>query len=90
MEEAAAGAVKVEYVVASFLDDRTGGTASARDANALRASVDAGPGKFAAFQAALFASQPTAGTEDGYSVGHLLRIADQVEGLRSAASRVVG
>ncbi|MFB7410430.1 DsbA family protein [Streptomyces sp. NPDC056202] len=84
-EEAAAGAVKVEYVVASFLDDRTGGTASARAANALRASVEAGPGRFAAFQAALFASQPGPGSRDGYSVGHLLRIAERVEGLRSAA-----
>ncbi|MFF3839857.1 DsbA family protein [Streptomyces sp. NPDC001930] len=90
-EEAAAGTVKVEYVVASFLDDRTGGTASARAANALRASVDAGPGKFAAFQAALFASQPGRGpggsepSRDGFSVEHLLRIADGVEGLRSAA-----
>ncbi|MFJ2937467.1 DsbA family protein [Streptomyces sp. NPDC087219] len=86
-EEAAAGTVKVEYVVASFLDDRTGGTASARAANALRAAVEAGPGKFAAFQAALFASQPGSGdgAGDGFSVGHLLRIADGVEGLRSTA-----
>ncbi|MER5964484.1 thioredoxin domain-containing protein [Streptomyces sp. NPDC002057] len=85
-EEAAAGTVKVEYVVASFLDARTGGTASARAANALRASVDAGPGKFAAFQAALFASQPgEESKDDGYSADHLLRIADQVEGVRSAA-----
>ncbi|QES07494.1 disulfide bond formation protein D [Streptomyces venezuelae] len=84
-EQAAAGTVKVEYVVASFLDARTGGTASARAANALRAAVDAGTGKFAAFQAALFASQPAGGSKDGFSADHLLRIADQVEGLRSAA-----
>ncbi|MFF5922976.1 hypothetical protein ACFY8C_32385 [Streptomyces flavochromogenes] len=51
-----------KIVVASFLDDRTGGTASARAANALRASVEAGPGRFASFQAALFASQRRAGT----------------------------
>lgn len=98
-EEAAAGRVKVEYVVASFLDARTGGTASARAASALRASVDAGPGKFASFQTALFASQPGGEasqpggeasqpggeSEDGFSADYLLRIADQVEGLRSAA-----
>ncbi|WP_406133480.1 DsbA family protein [Streptomyces zaomyceticus] len=115
-EEAAAGTVKVEYVVASFLDARTGGTASARAANALRASVDAGPGRFAAFQAALFAAQPgegagvgvgegagasggaggsgaagdfgaagDSGSPGGFSAEHLLRIADRVEGLRSAA-----
>lgn len=68
-EEAAAGTVKVEYVVASFLDARTGGTASARAANALRASVDAGPGRFAAFQAALFAAQPGEGAGVGVGVG---------------------
>ncbi|GHG31328.1 hypothetical protein GCM10018791_55240 [Streptomyces zaomyceticus] len=112
--EAAAGTVKVEYVVASFLDARTGGTASARAANALRASVDAGPGRLSAFQAALFAAQPGEGSgvgegagasggaggsgaagdsgaaggsggPDGFSAEHLLRIADRVEGLRSAA-----
>ncbi|MFD0148611.1 DsbA family protein [Streptomyces sp. NPDC055721] len=76
---------RTEYVVASFLDARTGGTASARAANALRAAVDAGQGKFAQFQAALFASQPAGESGDGYSVDHLLRIADQVEGLRGAA-----
>ncbi|MFB7517634.1 DsbA family protein [Streptomyces sp. NPDC056144] len=84
-DEAAAGKVRVEYVVASFLDARTGGTASARAANALRAAADAGTGRFAAFQAALFASQPAGESEDGFSVDHLLRIADQVEGLRGDA-----
>ncbi|WP_306326293.1 DsbA family protein [Streptomyces venezuelae] len=84
-ERAAAGTVKVEYVVASFLDARTGGTASARAANALRAAVEAGTGKFAAFQAALFASQPAGESKDGFSADHLLRIADQVAGLRGAA-----
>lgn len=84
-ERAAKGEVRVEYVVASFLDGRTGGTASARAANALRAAADAGPGKFAAFQAALFASQPAGGSKDAFTADRLLRIADRVEGLRSAA-----
>ncbi|MYS05417.1 thioredoxin domain-containing protein [Streptomyces sp. SID6041] len=87
-DEAAAGTVRVEYVVASFLDERTGGTASARAANALRAAVDAGPGRFALFQAALFASRPAAGADghgDGFPAERLLRIADGVAGLRSAA-----
>ncbi|MEU7517064.1 thioredoxin domain-containing protein [Streptomyces sp. NPDC042898] len=83
-DEAAAGKIRIEYVVASFLDARTGGTASARAANALRAAVEGGGGrKFAAYQAALFASQPSRGAEGGFSVDHLLRIADQVDGLRS-------
>ncbi|MFD7321893.1 DsbA family protein [Streptomyces sp. NPDC059875] len=72
-EAAAAGKVRIEYVVASFLDARTGGTASARAANALRASVEAG--KFVEYQAALFAG---GGAEDP------LRVADRVEGLRGA------
>ncbi|MFD4377656.1 DsbA family protein [Streptomyces sp. NPDC058486] len=84
-ERAAKGEVKVEYVIASFLDARTGGTASARAANALRAASDTGPGKFAAYQAALFASQPEDESKDAFTADHLLRIADQVEGLRSDA-----
>lgn len=82
-DEAAAGRVRVEYVIASFLDARTGGTASARAANALRASVEAGPGRFEEYQAALFASRPSGESRDGFSTDHLLRIADQVPGLRS-------
>ncbi|GAA2788841.1 DsbA family protein [Streptomyces showdoensis] len=84
-EQAAAGKVRVEYVIASFLDARTGGTASARAANALRASAEAGPGAFATYQATLFASQPSGESKDGYSVDHLLGIADRVPGLRGAA-----
>ncbi|MFD0143914.1 MULTISPECIES: DsbA family protein [unclassified Streptomyces] len=72
-EAAAAGKVRIAYVVASFLDARSGGTASARSANALRASVEAG--KFAEFQASVLAS---GGAEDP------LRVADGVEGLRGA------
>ncbi|MFE5795074.1 DsbA family protein [Streptomyces sp. NPDC056503] len=84
-ERAARGEVRVEYVIASFLDARTGGTASARAANALRAAAEAGPGRFAEFQAALFASQPADESKDAFTAGHLLRIADGVDGLRSEA-----
>ncbi|MFD3942887.1 DsbA family protein [Streptomyces sp. NPDC058579] len=72
-QAAAEGKVRIEYVVASFLDARSGGTASARAANAMRAAAEAG--KFAEFQAALFAG---GGAEDP------LKVADRVEGLRSA------
>ncbi|MER8041888.1 thioredoxin domain-containing protein [Streptomyces sp. NPDC094032] len=84
-DAAATGKVRVEYVVASFLDARTGGTASARAANALRAAAEAGPGRFATYQAAVFASQPSEHSKDAYSTDHLLRIADQVPGLRGEA-----
>ncbi|MFE5884594.1 MULTISPECIES: DsbA family protein [Streptomyces] len=84
-ERAAKGELRIEYGIASFLDARTGGTASARAANALRAAAEEGPGKFAAFQAALFASQPADESKDAFTADHLLRIADRVDGLRGDA-----
>ncbi|MFD7837285.1 DsbA family protein [Streptomyces sp. NPDC059761] len=75
---AAEGKVKVEYLLASFLD-RGGASGSVRAVNALRASVEAG--KFAEYQAAVFASQPKAKFTDG----HLLAIAAEVPGLRGEA-----
>ncbi|MEV0992727.1 thioredoxin domain-containing protein [Streptomyces sp. NPDC049949] len=78
LELAAEGKVKVEYLLASFLD-RGGVSGSVRAVNALRASVEAG--KFAEFQAAVFASQPKAKFTDG----HLLAIAAEVPGLRGEA-----
>ncbi|MEV0092311.1 thioredoxin domain-containing protein [Streptomyces sp. NPDC050738] len=80
----AAGKAKVEYQMASFLDARLGGSGSVKAANALRASVEAGTGKFAQFQAALFASQPSEET-DGFTDANLLKIADTVPGLNTAA-----
>ncbi|MFD3676293.1 DsbA family protein [Streptomyces sp. NPDC058613] len=70
------GGLKVEYVLVSFLDERGSGSGIA--VNALRASVD--KGKFAEYQAALFASQPKGRFTDEL----LLRIADGVPGLRGA------
>nr|WSX51170.1 DsbA family protein [Streptomyces sp. NBC_00974] len=80
---AAAGQVKVEYVLASFLDGGGGGgggrSGSVKAVNALRASVDAG--KFAEYHAAVFASQPKGKFTDEL----LLKVADAVPGLRGAA-----
>ncbi|WP_329381483.1 DsbA family protein [Streptomyces sp. NBC_01351] len=75
---AADGKVKVEYLLASFLD-QGGASGSVKAVNALRASVDAG--KFAEYQAAVFASQP----KGKFSDELLLKIADRVPGLRGAA-----
>lgn len=75
---AADGKVKVEYVLASFLD-QGGASGSVKAVNALRASVDAG--KFAEYNAAVFASQPKGAFTDEL----LLKIADKVPGLRGAA-----
>ncbi|MGW1773654.1 DsbA family protein [Streptomyces sp. NPDC002104] len=74
---AAAGQVKIEYLLASFLD-RDGASGSVRAVNALRASADAG--KFAEYHAAVFASQPKGRFTDEL----LLKIADRVPGLRGA------
>ncbi|MER5885068.1 thioredoxin domain-containing protein [Streptomyces sp. NPDC001941] len=84
-QAAAAGKVKVEYVIASFLDRNLGGSGSVNAANALRAAADSGTGNFARFHAALFAAQPEDEATDAYTPDFLLKIADQVEGLRGAA-----
>lgn len=74
---AVAGQVKIEYLLASFLD-QGGASGSVKAVNALRASADAG--KFAEFHAAVFASQP----EGKFTDELLLKIADRVPGLRGA------
>ncbi|MCX5387842.1 thioredoxin domain-containing protein [Streptomyces sp. NBC_00083] len=80
---AADGKVKVRYTIASFLDANFGGDGSKRAANAMRAAVERG--KFPEFHAAVFASQPAKETDDGFTTDNLLKIADQVPGLRGAA-----
>ncbi|WP_371677408.1 DsbA family protein [Streptomyces sp. NBC_01276] len=72
------GKVRIEYLLASFLD-QGGASGSVKAVNALRASVDAG--KFAEYHAAVFASQPQGRFTDEL----LLRIADRVPGLRGEA-----
>ncbi len=74
---AVAGQVKIEYLLASFLD-QGGASGSVKAVNALRASADSG--KFAEFHAAVFASQPKGKFTDEL----LLKIADLVPGLRGA------
>ncbi|MFE4862021.1 DsbA family protein [Streptomyces sp. NPDC056670] len=80
---AAEGKVKVRYTIASFLDRNFGGDSSKRAVNAMRASVERG--KFPEFHAAVFASQPKEETDDAFTADNLLKIADQVPGLRGAA-----
>ncbi|MEV7414611.1 thioredoxin domain-containing protein [Streptomyces sp. NPDC089919] len=71
------GKVKVEYLLASFLDQ--GGSGSLKAVNALRAAVDRG--RFAEYHAAVFASQP----QGAFTDERLLEIADRIPGLRSPA-----
>ncbi|WP_424212511.1 DsbA family protein [Streptomyces sp. BI20] len=77
LRRAAEGKVRVEYVLASFLDS-DGTRGSAKAVNALRAAAERG--RFAEYHAALFASQ----VKGGFTDEHLLRIADRVPGLRGA------
>ncbi|MGW7383875.1 DsbA family protein [Streptomyces sp. NPDC054794] len=73
---------RTQYTLASFLDDRLGGTGSKKAVNALRAAL--AEGKFAEYHAVLYANQP-AESVDGYTDASLLKLARQVEGLRSPA-----
>ncbi|UFQ16524.1 MULTISPECIES: DsbA family protein [Streptomyces] len=77
------GEVRIEYTIASFLDNNLGGSGSVNAANALRASVEAG--RFPQFHAAVFANQPEEESDDAYTPAFLLKIADKVDGLRGAA-----
>ncbi|MFE8014006.1 DsbA family protein [Streptomyces antibioticus] len=71
---------RAEYTLASFLDDRLGGSGSKKAVNALRAALEAG--KFAEYHEVLYANQPEE-SFDGYTDTYLLQLADRVEGLRS-------
>ncbi|MEU6530938.1 thioredoxin domain-containing protein [Streptomyces sp. NPDC046928] len=73
-------AAVAEYTLASFLDDRLGGTGSKKAVNALRAALE--EGKFVEYHALLYANQPEESV-DGYTDAYLLELAGDVEGLRS-------
>ncbi|MEU9186536.1 thioredoxin domain-containing protein [Streptomyces sp. NPDC048484] len=73
---------KTEYTLASFLDDRLGGSGSKKAANALRAAL--GEGKFVEYHEVLYANQPEESV-DGYTDANLLELAGEVEGLRGPA-----
>ncbi|MFF8732531.1 DsbA family protein [Streptomyces sp. NPDC015171] len=73
---------KTEYTLASFLDDRLGGSGSKKAVNALRAALDAG--KFAEYHDVLYAGQP-AESVDGFTDAYLLKLAAKVPGLRGHA-----
>lgn len=79
---AAAGSIKVHYVIASLLDDKLGGQSSARAANAARASVEIGG--FPAYHQWLFDHQPAEGL-DGFTIKFLLSAAGSIPALNSPA-----
>ncbi|AZQ39937.1 hypothetical protein EJ357_46435 [Streptomyces cyaneochromogenes] len=71
---------RVEYTLASFLDDRVGGTGSKKAVNALRAALE--EGKFVEYHEVLYANQPEESV-DGYTDAYLLQLAGKIKGLRS-------
>jgi protein-disulfide isomerase len=71
--------IRIDYTLASFLDDRLGGGGSARAVNALRAALE--EDKFAEFHQVLYAHQPEESV-DGFTEERLLQLAGQVDGLR--------
>jgi protein-disulfide isomerase len=82
IELALSGKVRLQYTMASFLDQNLGGGGSKRAVNALRAAVQ--ENRFAPLHTVLYANQPDE-NEDGFTVDRLLELAAQVPGLRSPA-----
>ncbi|MFD8020802.1 DsbA family protein [Streptomyces lavendulae] len=68
------------YTLASFKDERLGGDGSKRAVNALRAALEVQ--KFAEYHAVLMEHQAEVEASGGYTTERLLRLADQVPGLR--------
>ncbi|GHE40158.1 membrane protein [Streptomyces longispororuber] len=77
------GQLKVEYHLATLIDDNMGGSGSLRAANAAACSQDAG--KFAPYHDVLFQNQPEE-TDDAFADNDkLIELAGKVDGLDGAA-----
>ncbi|AWT46759.1 MULTISPECIES: thioredoxin domain-containing protein [Streptomyces] len=76
------GRARTGYTMASFLDDRLGGSGSKKAVNALRAALE--QGKFVEYHKVLYDNQPEESV-DGFTDAVLLDLAAQVEGLRGPA-----
>ncbi|WP_395297360.1 DsbA family protein [Kitasatospora hibisci] len=78
-----AGTYKVEYHLATFLDQGLGGKGSRTALAAAGAALNEGVDKFKQFHDVLYANQPDE-REDGFAdVNHLLDLAGQVPGLKT-------
>lgn len=71
-----------QYTLASFLDDRVGGSGSKKAVNALRAALE--EGRFTEYHQVLYDNQPEEAV-DGFTDAYLLELAGQVDGLRGPA-----
>jgi protein-disulfide isomerase len=79
----AAKTLRVDYHVVSFIDNG-GGSGSKKSANAAACAMDtAGPAKFADYHEVLYQNQPQESDDAFGKDSTLLKLAGQVDGLRS-------
>lgn len=76
------GRVTLEHQFATFVDDGAGGTGSLRALSAVGAASDAGAATALRYIRSLFAAQPAENDDAFADTGVLLRLAEEVEGLR--------
>ncbi|MFG2925613.1 DsbA family protein [Streptomyces sp. NPDC048305] len=76
------GRITLEYRFATFIDNAAGGTGSLHALSAVGAAADAGQEPYLRYIRVLFASQPAEEDDLFADSDLLLRLADEVEGLR--------
>ncbi|MFE7595011.1 DsbA family protein [Kitasatospora sp. NPDC057512] len=77
------GTYKVEYHLATFLDNNLGGKGSRTALAAAGAALNEGVDKFKAFHDVLYANQPDERSDAFGDVNHILDLAGQVPGLKT-------
>ncbi|MEU6237290.1 thioredoxin domain-containing protein [Kitasatospora sp. NPDC047058] len=80
-----AGTYKIEYHLATFLDQGLGGKGSRTALAAAGAALNEGVDKFKQFHDVLYANQPDERNDGFADVNHLLDLAGQVPGLKTDA-----
>lgn len=79
------GTYRIQFHMATFLDDNLGGTGSLTALAAAGAALNESPAKFQQFRAVLFANQPDEQNDAFAGTDHLLELAGKVPGLRTPA-----
>ncbi|MFE4970855.1 DsbA family protein [Kitasatospora sp. NPDC056651] len=79
------GTYKIEYHLATFLDNNLGGKGSRTALAAAGAALNEGVDKFKAFHDVLYANQPDERSDSFGDVNHVLDLAGQVPGLKTDA-----
>ena len=79
------GTYKIQYHMATFLDDNLGGTGSVDALAAAGAALNESTAKYEAYRTVLYANQPDEQNDGFASTDTLLALASKVPGLRTAA-----